>query len=121
MALPVLETERLILRPFRLDDPVPPAAGSAGCTKRASPARTAALPGDLHDETHLPLWSVSDGQANDRERGGAPDRSCSIEELKRRVVSEERGNYRKVRDPDILLHAMAAIDYAKEIRGFTRS
>jgi hypothetical protein len=41
--------------------------------------------------------------------------SCNIEELKRRVVSKERERYQKVRDPAILLHAIAAIDYAKDI------
>jgi shikimate kinase len=40
---------------------------------------------------------------------------CEVDELKRRVVSTERQRYRKVRDPNILLHALARIDYAKDI------
>jgi hypothetical protein len=40
---------------------------------------------------------------------------CDVDELKRRVVSTKRQQYKKVRDPNILLHALAAIDYARDI------
>ncbi|MDP9310317.1 MAG: AAA family ATPase [Chloroflexota bacterium] len=40
---------------------------------------------------------------------------CDIEELKLRVAGQDREQYRKVRDPDILIHALAAIDYDKDI------
>ncbi len=41
--------------------------------------------------------------------------SCDVAELRHRVKSKDRRKYRKVTDPDILMRAMEAIDYAKNI------
>ncbi len=41
--------------------------------------------------------------------------SCEIAELKRRVISKERQKYKKVTDVNILMRALEAIDYAKDI------